>query len=104
VFPLFRSRNRIVGKGDVFYLAKIVVISGNTGYAPLIGSKEIPDRVSYGSIEKGSSDPRSDAKSDANYVRPEANRKLDGVKRYLKGWMTRQSFLADQNQHVWKPT
>ena len=50
----------------------MVAVSGNTGSAPLIGSKVIRDRVSNESVwsEKGSSDPRPDAKSDANCVRP----------------------------------
>jgi len=62
----------------------MVAISGNTGSAPSIGFKVTRDRASDGSVgaEKGSSDPRSDAKSDANCDWSEADRMPDGVKKY----------------------
>ena len=55
----------------------MVAVSGNTSSAPLIGSKDIQDRVSDGSVwsEKGPSDPRSDAKSDTNCVWSEPDRR-----------------------------
>jgi len=48
----------------------MAIISGNTGSGPLICSNVIWDRALGGSIwsEKGSSDLRSDAKSDANWI------------------------------------
>jgi len=59
----------------------MVAVSGNTGSAPLIGSEVIRDRESNGSIwsEKGTSDPRSDAKSDVIYIWSETDRTPDGV-------------------------
>jgi len=49
----------------------MVAVSGNTGSAPLIGSKVIWDRLSNGSVrsEKGSK------------ARHQIRRKLDGVKK-----------------------
>jgi len=70
----------------------MVDVSRNTGSAPLIGSKVIRDRAPGGSVwrKKGSSDPRSDAKSDANCVRSAAERMPDGAKRHLKAlWAKR---------------
>jgi len=66
-------------------LPKMVTISGDTGSAPLFRSKLIRDCTHNGSIwsQKGSSDSRYDAKSDANCVRSDANRTYDGVKRHL---------------------
>jgi len=63
----------------------MVAVSGNTGSTPLIGSKVIRDRASDGFVwsEKGSLDPRSDAKSDANCVRSETDRTPDGTKKRL---------------------
>ena len=60
----------------------MATISRNAGSAPLTGSKVLQDRGSDGSIrrEKGSSDPRSDAKSDANCVQFEADLMPNGVK------------------------
>jgi len=45
----------------------MVFVSGNTGSAPLIDSKVIRDRAYNRSVwnENGSSEPRSDTKSDA---------------------------------------
>jgi len=64
----------------------MVGVFGNTGSALLIGSKVIRDRASVRSIwsEKGSSDPQSDTKSDANCVWSEADRTPDGVRSHLK--------------------
>jgi len=69
----------------------MVIISGNTGSATLIDPELIQDRGSDGSIwsEKESSDPNSDAKSDANCVRCEADRTPDEVKRRLESFTQR---------------
>ena len=50
----------------------MVAVSGNTDWAPLIGSEVILDSRSDGSVDlwskKGSFDPRSDPESDVNCV------------------------------------
>jgi len=70
------------------YEQRMVVVSRNTGSAPLIGSKAIQDRASDGSVwsEKGPRNLRSDAKSDAKCVRSETDRTSDGVKKRLNRW------------------
>ena len=65
------------------YRQTMVAVSPNAGSAPSIGSKVIRIRAWDGFVwsKKGSSDPRSDAKSDANCVQSEADRTPAGVKR-----------------------
>ena len=53
----------------------MVTVSGNTGSVPLIGSTV--GRIHWS--EKGSSNLRSDAKSDGHCVRFETDRTPDGV-------------------------
>jgi len=65
---------------------KTIAVSGNTGLAPLIGSKLVSDRALDGSVwrEKGFSDPKSDTKPDANCIRTEADWAPLGAKRHLQ--------------------